>query len=182
MRRPTSRHWPRSARRRPNGRAAVVAPGLPALALAALVFGTFGSGGEAGARMAPAAGWRAAQASAEEAADSATPAQGGTAEQGAEEPPGFFGELDDLPLMEGLQEMPEASMAFDKPGGRIGEVYAEGAVPAEEVRSFYADTLPQLGWRPVGENRYQRDGERLVLDVSETAGTTTLRISLSPTD
>ncbi|MEX0759138.1 MAG: hypothetical protein WD100_06120 [Tistlia sp.] len=100
----------------------------------------------------------------------------------AEEAPRFFADLDDLPLMAGLQEMAEASIAFDKPGGRIGEVYAEGAVPAEQVRAFYEEALPHFGWQAVAENRYRRDGESLELEISEAAGVTTLRIALSPTD
>lgn len=101
---------------------------------------------------------------------------------GAESAPRFFQDLDDLPLMAGLQEMAEASMSFDKPGGRIGEVFAEGRVPAETVAAFYADTLPEFGWKPAGEDRYRRDGESLELEISEAQGLTTLRISLSPTD
>jgi hypothetical protein len=101
---------------------------------------------------------------------------------GEDSAPRFFQDLDDLPLMAGLQEMPEASMSFDKPGGRIGEVFAEGGVPAETVAAFYADTLPEFGWEPVGENRYRRDGESLELEISEAQGLTTLRISLSPTE
>lgn len=177
---PTSRPWPRSPRRRPTGRAAV-AP-LCALAAGVLALGVAG-GGEAAARTAAGVAWQAVQAAAAEAAaDGATPAQGSDAAGEDAAAPRFFEELDDLPLMDGLQEMPEASMAFDKPGGRIGEVYAEGEVPAATVRTFYEKTLPQFGWQPVAEDRYERDGERLVLDVSESAGTTTLRISLSPTD
>lgn len=96
--------------------------------------------------------------------------------------PRFFEQLDDLPLMAGLREIEEANVAFDKPGGRIGEAYAEGEVPAEEVRTFYRKTLPQFGWRPAGENRFERDGEQLELEVTEAPGTTTLRISLTPSD
>lgn len=108
------------------------------------------------------------------------PAAQATAVQEAE--PRFFSHLDDLPLMAGLQEMEEANVAFDKPGGRIGEVYAEGDVPAAQVRDFYDKTLPQFGWNPVAENRFEREGEQLELEVSETQGTTTLRISLSPSE
>ncbi len=111
------------------------------------------------------------------AGGAATPAsEAGSSETGSR----FFEDLDDLPLMGGLQEMEEAGLAFDKPGGRIGEVYAEGSVPAERVRRFYSETLPQLGWQPAGEGRFVREGEQLSLQVSEAQGTTTLRLSLSP--
>ena len=115
--------------------------------------------------------------------DSAGAASSGAASSGAasaEPEPRFFEDLDDLPLMAGLQEMEEAGLAFDKPGGRIGEVYAEGGVPAERVRRFYRETLPQLGWQPAGESRFVREREQLFLQVSEAQGTTTLRLSLFP--
>lgn len=106
-------------------------------------------------------------------------AAGGGDESGQ---PRFFEELDDLPLMAGLQEMEEANVAFDKPAGRIGEVYAEGKVPADKVRAFYAESLPQFGWKKVSDHRYERDGERLEIEVSAAKGVTTLRLSLSPID
>lgn len=96
--------------------------------------------------------------------------------------PRFFEELDDLPLMAGLREIEEANVAFDKPGGRIGVAYAEGEVPAEEVRAFYRKALPQFGWERVEDNRFEREDEQLEIEVTEAAGTTTLRISIAPSE
>ena len=81
--------------------------------------------------------------------------------------PGF----EALPLMAGLEVEPGSAMAFDKPGGRIVEAAAAGAVPEARIRSWYAEALPQLGWQPAGEGRFRREGEVLSLAVSaEGAG------------
>ncbi len=81
--------------------------------------------------------------------------------------PGF----EALPLMAGLEVEPGSAMAFDKPGGRIVEAAATGAVPAARIRSWYAEALPQLGWQPAGEGLFRREGEVLSLAVSaEGAG------------
>jgi len=77
----------------------------------------------------------------------------------------FLSVLDDLPLMPGLVEVPEAAMVFDGPTGRIVEAFAAGHVPAPAVAAFYAETLPQLGWRATAPGEYRRDEEILKLEV-----------------
>lgn len=72
--------------------------------------------------------------------------------------------IDDLPLMPGLTQLADRNVVFDAPSGRIVEAYATGAVAAEAVREFYAGTLPQLGWRGIGGDRYVREGETLRLE------------------
>ena len=95
---------------------------------------------------------------------------------------GFLSEVEDLPLMPGLNERPDAGVAFDKPGGRIVEAYAVGAVERTAVLSFYAETLPQLGWQAAGTDEYRRDGEVLRLAVAAEDGMTSVRFSLAPRD
>src|SRR3546814_2954347 len=84
--------------------------------------------------------------------------------------------VEDLPLMPGLAEIADAATVFDAPQGRIVESYAAGTVAAAEIRSFYAQTLPQLGWTAVdagqaGPLEFRREGERLTLEI--TPGQTT---------
>ena len=62
----------------------------------------------------------------------------------------FVEGIDDLPLMPGLVGMADQSLVFDKPDGRIVQAVATGRVQASAVRSFYADTAPQLGWKSGG--------------------------------
>ena len=93
---------------------------------------------------------------------------------------GFVTEIPDLPLMPGLTELAEAGIAFDKPSGRIVEAYAQGPVERAAVLAFYRESLPQLGWSPLGERGFARDGERLVIEVIDDAAPLTLRFSLRP--
>ena len=93
----------------------------------------------------------------------------------------FFLELEDLPIMTGLVENQAASMTFETANGRIVEVEASGAVAADAVRGFYAETLPQLGWVRVADGIFERDRERLQLDISDVGGGRVLvAFSLSP--
>ena len=63
--------------------------------------------------------------------------------------------------MPGLEQGKDSGTVFDSPAGRVIEAYAEGSVAAADVDAFYAETLPQLGWRRMSERRYRREGEIL---------------------
>ena len=93
---------------------------------------------------------------------------------------GFVTEIPDLPLMPGLTELAEAGISFDKPSGRIVEAYAQGPVERAAVLAFYRESLPQLGWSPLGERGFARDGEKLVIEVIDDEAPLTLRFSLRP--
>jgi len=81
----------------------------------------------------------------------------------------FLSVIDDLPLMAGLAEHPDAALVFDGPTGRIVETYASGQLSAEAVTGFYAATLPQLGWQPQSGGGYRRDNEILKLEIGVLA-------------
>jgi hypothetical protein len=93
---------------------------------------------------------------------------------------GFFSNIEDLPVMPGLAEMPGSAVTFDKPEGRLAEVAAAGAVTKDAVLTFYARTLLQLGWRETAAGRFAREGERLTLAFGQKGGRLTVRFSLSP--
>jgi hypothetical protein len=93
----------------------------------------------------------------------------------------FFETLYDVPVMPGLSELPEKALVFDKPSGRIAQAGAAGnKVSGQDIRAFYAASLPQLGWAPAGPDMYAREGEKLVLSVAYEAGYSTVRFTLSP--
>jgi hypothetical protein len=97
----------------------------------------------------------------------------------------FLAGVEDLPLMPGLAEVEGAATVFDAPQGRIIEAFAAGAVSADEIRAFYGQTLPQLGWvavdsTPSGPTEFRREGERLTLEITAAASTTTVRFTLAP--
>ena len=99
---------------------------------------------------------------------------------GAPDAAAYIDRIADLPLMTGLREVPDAGVTFDKPAGRIVEAFAHGAVTPAAVRSFYRETLPQLGWRRTGTDRFAREGERLTLDYLGERGDLTVRFTLQP--
>lgn len=91
----------------------------------------------------------------------------------------YLTELEDVPLMPGLSEVEDAGVVFDKPSGRIVEVYAHGSVSREEVTAFYREALPQLGWRPQ-DGIYLREGEALEIDFLGADGDLAVRYTLQP--
>jgi len=99
---------------------------------------------------------------------------GGAAAQGS-----FLRDVDDLPLAPGLTERAEAATVFDKPGGRVVETIATGAADRGSVIAFYTQTLPALGWTPQGDQRWQREGEVLAIDIASGAPLV-VRFFLSP--
>ncbi|MFQ5764891.1 MAG: hypothetical protein ACE5GT_08185 [Rhodospirillales bacterium] len=95
----------------------------------------------------------------------------------------FVSAIDDLPVMPGLVEDLDAAMVFDSPAGRIVEAFAQGNVRAPDVLAFYAETLPQLGWRPSGTGVFRREQEILTVEFpdGERDGTPlTVRFALAP--
>jgi len=85
----------------------------------------------------------------------------------------------DLPLMASMTERTEEALLYDKPGGRIVEVVAEGTASRQATIAFYADTLPQLGWAAAGGG-FERDGERLKILYEQSGNTLIVRISINP--
>jgi hypothetical protein len=92
----------------------------------------------------------------------------------------FFAAVEDMPIMPGLTEAPEASTLFDKPEGRIVQLVAAGQVDRERVLAFYAEALPQLGWRRTAEGNWRREEELLRLEVRPRGRDSELRIQIAP--
>ena len=86
---------------------------------------------------------------------------------------GFLSALDDMPLADGVVELADGALVFDKPEGRIVQVTAlrEGASTPALIRQFYMDTLPNLGWQAgaevPGRLTFTRKGE--ILRITLTA-------------
>ena len=87
----------------------------------------------------------------------------------AQEAAGFVSTIEDLPLMDGLIEE-AGGMVFDSARGRIVEAFATGWVSEGAVRAFYDETLPQLGWRPLGAGAFQRENEILRVEFPGGSG------------
>lgn len=88
----------------------------------------------------------------------------------------------DVPLMEGMTPLAGEALVFDKPAGRIVQAEASGTASPDTVRRFYAETLPQLGWRAAGVQAWLRESERLDLGIEQRGGRTFVRFTLSPSE
>ena len=88
--------------------------------------------------------------------------------------------IEDLPLMPGMVEKTADAVVFDKPGGRIVETVAESRASETEIRGFYAETLPSLGWEALSPSAYGRDDEALTLDIAQKNGLVTIHFNLTP--
>ncbi|CAA6604155.1 exported hypothetical protein [Rhodospirillaceae bacterium LM-1] len=94
---------------------------------------------------------------------------------------GFLSGISDLPLMQGLSEDAQAALVFETPEGRIAQFAAKGQVSQDDIRRFYGETLPELGWTPKGQGRFWREKEELRLIVkSLPAGGSEARFELTP--
>lgn len=101
--------------------------------------------------------------------------------QAAQAADAYFEALYDVPIMKGLEEVKEQAMLFDKPGGRIASVVAVSkAVKSEDIQAFYAESLPQLGWKKTAENQYVREEDKLVLELVKRPPLTVVHFTLSP--
>ena len=93
---------------------------------------------------------------------------------------GYVTQVEDLPLMPGLNEIADAGLVFDVPSGRIVEAYAQGPVARQAVLAFYRKALPPLGWRTAGGTAFRREGESLKLDFLDGGGALIVRFTLTP--
>jgi hypothetical protein len=91
----------------------------------------------------------------------------------------FVPGTEDVPLMRELAPVKDSDIVFDKPEGRIIEASARGKVSKAAVRSFYASTLPQLGWKASGES-WTRETETLHLDFAGHDGDLWVTFTLLP--
>ncbi len=83
---------------------------------------------------------------------------------------GFSTAVDDLPIMAGLQEI--AAAPFETASGRVVRVEAVGDVDPVEVALFYAQTLPELGWRRAASDAliFRRGDEVMEVRVEDADG------------
>jgi hypothetical protein len=91
----------------------------------------------------------------------------------------YFSAIADLPVADGLTEQKDKSTVFDAPLGRIVTAYATGKVEADDVRDFYDDALPSLGWEKTGEGTFHRKAETLKIDVLGGQGGSPVNVSFT---
>lgn len=93
--------------------------------------------------------------------------------------------IEDLPLMQGMRELPDQAFIFDTPDGRVLETVAVTDASATEVFRYYERNLPQLGWQSLdnddfGLQNYLREDERLSIRTEHGGAMLRIHFSLSP--
>ena len=86
----------------------------------------------------------------------------------------------DVPIKPDLTIEPGLGFAFDSPEGRVVMVLLNGAVSPGEISAYYDQALEPLGWEKTGTMRWRRDGEMLLINETEAAGSTLWKITLRP--
>lgn len=97
--------------------------------------------------------------------------------------PEFFMSLEDIPLMQGLTELSDRTVSYDKPEGKIVESVASmQGVTRVQVLNYYRAVLPQFGWQLMDEgNMFFRGHEYIEIAFDEEAGQSFVRIMVKPT-
>jgi hypothetical protein len=92
----------------------------------------------------------------------------------------FVTGFEDVPAMPGMTVDGGSATSFDTPTGRIVEAYAAGDMSPDAVEQFYQDALPQLGWTRTGVLEFQREGEKLTVELVDWGSPITVRFRLAP--
>ncbi len=89
--------------------------------------------------------------------------------------------LPDIPLMPQMQELKDSGVVFDKAEGRIVEESVRAPnMTEEQVRKFYNETLPALGWKQINPQRFLRNGEQLTVNLEKLGDKGLVKFSVSP--
>ena len=97
---------------------------------------------------------------------------------------GFIEGLEDVPIMDGLIQLPGEDVSFGNEESRFVEARLESTndrIRFPDVEKFYRDTLPQMGWY-LKENRpdiiiFTRDSELMDIAIDSSAPLT-IRITV----
>ena len=93
----------------------------------------------------------------------------------------FFETLYDIPVMAGLEEVPELALSFDKPDGRISQAGAYASdLTKNDILSFYNKSLEQMGWHSIAAGQYRREREKLEIFIEKSGGLNLVRFLLQP--
>ena len=94
----------------------------------------------------------------------------------------FANAIEDLPLMAGMEVVPENDVVFIFGRNRLVQTTARGRVDIDSVYYFYQESLPQLGWKEISPRLYERGNEQLHVDASSANadGMTYVRFEVKP--
>ncbi len=81
----------------------------------------------------------------------------------------FFETLYDVPVLLDLKEIPEESLSFDKPSGRIASASAYSEFSSEsDILSRYNIALFEMGWQNQKRGVYIRKNELLIISFEKS--------------
>ena len=94
----------------------------------------------------------------------------------------FVDGMDDVPLLEGMQQITQDDFAFGNEETRLLEAYFRAPkLKFKQIADFYSESLPQLGWIYQGNRGYDllfyREGETLEV-IKESVSPLIIRITL----
>tara|TARA_Y100000588_G_C13604568_1_gene648541 strand:+ start:184 stop:588 length:405 start_codon:yes stop_codon:yes gene_type:complete len=99
---------------------------------------------------------------------------------GGENPQQFLSSIEDVPLMLGLIEDENNVLNFNKPSGRLVQVYAFGPLKEKEIINYYNLVLPEFGWKNIHDLVFVREGEILKINLFRENSTLIVVFMLSP--
>lgn len=73
----------------------------------------------------------------------------------------FFIVLYDVPILTGLEDVPELSYTYDTVGGKIARASAVTDVTPDIIYKAYGVSLRQFGWEYIGKHVYRREAQIL---------------------
>ena len=94
----------------------------------------------------------------------------------------FVEGMDDVPLLEGMNQITQDDVSFGNEETRLLEAYFNASkIKFKDVEKFYSESLPQLGWIYQGNRGnnllFYREGETLEV-VKESASPLIVRITV----
>ena len=93
---------------------------------------------------------------------------------------GFVEGLGDIPNFKNMQQVEDSFILFDKVEGRYLYSEVEGDYDEKEINNFYKDVLPNLGWKILDNNQFERGNEILEIKYQRLDNSTKILFSIAP--
>ena len=92
----------------------------------------------------------------------------------------FVEGLGDIPNFKNMQNVEDSFILFDKVEGRYLYSEVEGDYDKKEINDFYKNVLPNLGWKKLNNNQFERGNEILDIKYERIDDLTKVLFSIAP--
>lgn len=92
----------------------------------------------------------------------------------------FIYGLDDIPVYKNMRYVENSNVLFDKIDGRFVSSEMVGKYEIKEIKIFYNSVLPNLGWKKVKENVFERGTEFLEIKLESSGSLSSAQFSIYP--